>query len=199
MNEAQVSFRKYKDVAEMSKTISLDFRVREACEAIQALMGLPENDFYKLGLTRTGKVLDEYLTFREAGVQQNDLLILIPGQKIQEWKAQYSSNFKSNGSALKSENSKEASTKENAYKLYLNVSESSEKALEYFVSLNEFYENHPENFFGDCDSKEKKKFEDFLRNSLGKVSDTKINRILKVWCEEISQGYRITELSPNQL
>ena len=59
------------------KDILLDSQLDESRQAVQMLLGLPENAPYRLLLERTGKILRDNLTFRESGVISGDKIILI--------------------------------------------------------------------------------------------------------------------------
>lgn len=58
--------------------VSPDSNLGESREAVQTLFSLPENPPYKLVLERTEEELKDNLTFEEAGIQDNDQLILSP-------------------------------------------------------------------------------------------------------------------------
>lgn len=193
MDEVQVRFQKYKDLTELPKTVSLDFRLGEARDAVQILLGLPENESYRLGLVRTGKLLGEQLTFREAGIQQNDQIILIAGEELPDWEAQVLSRLQSIYSQPSSQDA-ESTSRGNTYKLLLTISSDCNRTWEYSITLDDFYENYPEQFFTDFDGQERQKFESFLQQVLQGIPNSKINKILRTWCEEIAQGYRNTPL-----
>jgi hypothetical protein len=71
-----VIFKKSDSTAEQTIDVSPDSKLGESREAAQMLLGLPENPPCKLVLERTDKELKDNLTFEEAGIQDNDKLIL---------------------------------------------------------------------------------------------------------------------------
>ncbi|NES69862.1 MAG: hypothetical protein F6K24_33940 [Okeania sp. SIO2D1] len=74
----KVIFTKSDGTAEKTIDVSPNSKLGEDREEVQMLLGLPVNSPYKLILERTGKKLRDSLTFKEAGIQDNDRLILFP-------------------------------------------------------------------------------------------------------------------------
>lgn len=82
MSNIRITFCRYNGDREKTSNVSLGSKLGENRKAVQMLLGLPENPPYKLMLERTGKELDDSLTFEEAGIQDNDRLILYsPGEQ----------------------------------------------------------------------------------------------------------------------
>lgn len=75
-----VTFQRHDGIAERTEDISLDLKLSECREAVQALLLLSEKLSCKLVLEGkgTGGLLRENATFREAGIQQNDKIKLFP-------------------------------------------------------------------------------------------------------------------------
>lgn len=73
-----VIFTRSDGTAEKAIDVSPDSKLGEDREEVQMLLGLPVNPPYKLVLKRTEEELEDNLTFEEAGIQNNDKLILSP-------------------------------------------------------------------------------------------------------------------------
>ena len=71
-----VIFKRSDNTAEKPIDVSPNSKLSESREAAQMLLGLPENPPCKLVLERTDKELEDNLTFEEAGIKDNDKLIL---------------------------------------------------------------------------------------------------------------------------
>ncbi|NES69861.1 MAG: hypothetical protein F6K24_33935, partial [Okeania sp. SIO2D1] len=74
----EVIFTRSDETAERTIDVSSDSKLGESREEVQMLLGLPVNPPYKLVLERTDEELEDNLTFEEAGIQENDKLILSP-------------------------------------------------------------------------------------------------------------------------
>lgn len=80
MEQITVIFQKYDDSGDQSLSILLDDKLGEYREAVQTLLGLSDTIKYQFVLIRAGseKELSDNQTFREAGIKQNDKLLLYP-------------------------------------------------------------------------------------------------------------------------
>jgi hypothetical protein len=191
MSEIQVRFQKYKNLSELSNWVPLDMRLGDARDAIQTLLGLPDNSIYRLGLVRTSTVLNEQLSFQEADIESNDHIVLIAPEELQEWQSQsvYQGTLKKNSNK---------SVEGNNYKLILSTKENLEDTWEYFINLKICYEDDPHDFFNKDNQKERDQFDNALSRYLHReLRPKELEKILKTWCDEILQGYRITSIKIN--
>ncbi|MDZ8023294.1 MAG: pentapeptide repeat-containing protein [Nostoc sp. DedQUE01] len=78
MLEIIVILKRYDGIAERKENISLKVKLSEVREAAQTLLGLPEKPPCRLVLYRTSSTLEDDCTLEEAGIQQNDRIILYP-------------------------------------------------------------------------------------------------------------------------
>ena len=72
----QVTFKRQNSDEEEIQEISPDLKLGEIRQAVQTLFGFPEHQPCQLILQRTNKPLDDSLTFQQAGIQNNDKLLL---------------------------------------------------------------------------------------------------------------------------
>lgn len=191
--EFTLTFQSYDQERERSLVIPADAIVGEACEYLRSLLGLPSSTAYYLGMVRTGTILDSSFAFAEAGIQQNDRLIIIPSNLSQEWKNKYPSHaILSEVEQKKEQEQTPEETNANGaeYQLLLSI-HGSKELVQYSVKLEEVYEDAPLTFFEIPEGKEYQKFKSFLQKRLQKeVSDTDLSRVLREWCKDIMQGYR---------
>jgi hypothetical protein len=185
MSEIIVTFQTADGEAEKTLAdISLDTSLDEARQAILIFLRLPENSHYRLILRRTGEVLRENLTFREAGIKSNDTIVLANNS--------YSSGF----TPLKLEPLASAKALSLVtYILQLTIPSDGHQTdtCEYPIELTEFYEDNPQRFFSDANSQEKQKFITQLQEKVPRqIESFEIDKILQQWCEDISLGYRTT-------
>jgi hypothetical protein len=192
MSAVQIRIKQYKELRELSKQVPLDMRLGEAREAMQTLLLLSENTFYYLGLARTGKILEEQLTFYEAGIEQNDQITLILPEELKDWNAEIAASVISQSFSQHSNHSSETG---NSYKLILTTSGNTANTWEYSINLREFYENEPSQFFNDENQKERKRLETSLSKLLAReIQSREIDKIVQEWCTDIAKGYRATTL-----
>ncbi|GGA09548.1 hypothetical protein [Okeania sp. KiyG1] len=92
----EVIFTKNDDTAEKIIDVSPDSKVGESREVVQMLLGLPESPPYKVVLERTSKKLRDNLTFKEAGIQDNDKLILFPLNTFETYQEGESDTYQDN-------------------------------------------------------------------------------------------------------
>lgn len=80
MEQITVIFQKHDDSGDQSLSILLDDKLGEYREAVQTLLGLSDTIKYQFVLSRAGSEteLSDNQTFREAGIKQNDKLVLYP-------------------------------------------------------------------------------------------------------------------------
>ena len=71
-----VTFQRSDNLVEKDIDILPTSRLGVSREVVQMLLELPSNVLYELKLERTGKYLEDNSTFEEAGVRENDRLIL---------------------------------------------------------------------------------------------------------------------------
>ena len=192
MSSVQIRIKKYKEIQELSKQVPIDMRLGEAREAMQTLLLLSENTFYHLGLTRTGKILEEQLTFYGAGIEQNDQINLILPEQLKDWDAEITASVISQSF---SQHSNHPSEDGNSYKLIVTLSGNIANSWEYCINLREFYENEPSQFFNDENQKEQKKLETSLNKLLSReIQQRELDKIVQEWCNDIAKGYRATTL-----
>jgi hypothetical protein len=191
MNEIQVRFQKYKDFSELSNQVPLDMRLGDARDAIQTLLGLPDNGIYRLGLVRNSTILNEQLSFQEANIEPNDHIILIAPEELQEWQSQFVYQGTLQKNSIKS-------VEGNDYKLIVSTKENLEDIWEYSVKLKPFYENNPHDFFNKENQQERIQFDKALSRYLHReLRPQELEKILKTCCAEILQGYRTTSIKIN--
>ncbi|MDZ8260412.1 hypothetical protein [Nostoc sp. ChiQUE01b] len=78
MKNITVTFQKHDGTAERTENISLDVKLSEFRKAAQILLRFPYGLPFVLILDRTKKELGNDGTFKDAGIQQNDKIILYP-------------------------------------------------------------------------------------------------------------------------
>jgi hypothetical protein len=192
MTEFLLNFQRQDSTLAKSLEISSDWKLSEYRVEIQMLLELPENLPCQFVLERTGEVLKDYLTFGQAGIQEGDKLILIPPEVPSQ------TSNSSPGSFTRVQEDKPKSPPASslvAYKLELIfVSDDQQtKTYEYFIDLDEDYENTPERFFSDYNQKERQKFEASLKEIAPReIKSSETDKILREWCAEIALGYRTT-------
>ncbi|RUS94652.1 hypothetical protein DSM106972_092890 [Dulcicalothrix desertica PCC 7102] len=193
MTEIVVTFQIEDGSAEKTlKDILLDSQLNESRQAVQMLLGLPENPPCRLFLERTNEILRDNLTFREAGVRSGDKIILIPS-------VQSAGNSNSHSGAF-SKVQLETATSAKAislvtYKLQLTVLSDNQQTeiYDYPIELTEFYEDNPQRFFSDSNARERQSFINALQEIASReVKAFEIDKILRDWCDDISLGYRNT-------
>lgn len=74
----KVIFKTLDNLIEKKVDISLTSTIGETRNAIQMLLGLSENEPFKLLLEKTNSILSDELTFQEINIQPNDKLIIVP-------------------------------------------------------------------------------------------------------------------------
>ena len=90
----KVIFTRSDGTAEKAIDVSPDSKLGEDREEVQMLLGLPVNPPYKLVLERTSKKLRDNLTFKEAGIQDNDKLILFPLNALDTYQEDENDTYK---------------------------------------------------------------------------------------------------------
>jgi hypothetical protein len=185
MTEIIVTFQTADGKAEKTLTdISLDTLLDEARLAMPIFLGLPENLSYRFILQRTGETLRDNLTFREAGIRSNDIIIL-------------ANNSRSGGFTSVEQESPSISKALFlvTYNLQLIIPSDGHQTdiYDYPIELTEFYEDNPQRFFSDANSQEKQNFVTQIQEKVPRQIQTfEIDKILQQWCEDISLGYRTT-------
>jgi hypothetical protein len=187
MSEIIVTFQTADGEAEKTLAdISLDTSLDEARQAILIFLRLQEDSLYRLVLKRTGEILRENLTFREAGINSNDTIILADN------------SFSSGFAPLKLEPLASAKALSLVkYNLQLTIPSDGHQTdtYDYPIELTEFYEDNPQRFFSDANSQEKQNFIIQLQEKVPKqIKSFEIDKILQQWCEDISLGYRFTSI-----
>jgi hypothetical protein len=185
MSEITVTFQTADGKAEKTLTdISLDISLNEARPAILIFLQLPENSPCRFILGRTGEILRENLTFREADIKSSDTIILADNS--------YSGGF----APLKLEPLASAKALSLVkYKLQLTIPSDGHQTdtYDYPIELTEFYEDNPQRFFSDANLQEKQNFIAQLQEKVPRqIESFEIDKILHQWCEDISLGYRTT-------
>lgn len=195
MTEIVVTFQTEDGSAEKNlNDVLLDSTLRDAREAVQMLLRLPENPPCRLVLERTGEILRDNLTFREAGIKQGDKLILVPSVLSENNSRSHSGGF----SRVKPETS--TSTKTSSlvtYKLQLTILSDGQQTdiYDYPIKLTEFYEDNPQRFFSDSNARERQNLVTALQKIVPREVQTfEIDKILRDWCDDISLGYRTTDV-----
>ena len=195
MSEVQVRFQEYKGIHAVSRPVKFDMPLDTAYTGILGWLGLPDNSTYRFGLVRTGEILKQYLTFREAGIEQNDEIILIPQEDSSAWESQALAQLNSNPAESKVKEKKSKFENSTIYKLVIVNPENLLLSWEYSIQLKDSDEDKPYKFFTQDNRLELEKFDNSLRKFLNReVSGLEIEKTLREWCNEISQGYRTTSL-----
>jgi hypothetical protein len=194
--ELKLTFQRYDGSLERVTVVLSDDFIGETAEILQLLLGLPSQPPCRLGISRSGKILENTSTFRSADIQQGDQLTLIPFNLAQDWEKEHSSRSNIAESLEKKEDTYQvksgiSSLKEgNEYQLVLKDRDDQE-VCRYSVKLGESHENNPLGFFEMPHGKEYQNFANFLQDEpLIEAQDSTVNKILKQWCIDISQGYR---------
>jgi hypothetical protein len=169
---------KFSSIPELNPELT----VREVLEAAKSFLDLADsNASYFLTLEKTNKPLDNSYSLQQAGLQNNDRLILIKYEATE-----YQSHWTKQESPQKLQHSTIQ------YTLNLTISETSEK-FQYSIKLAIEYENNPSKYFIKNNSEERYKFASSLKEATKKdFNQIVIDKILKFWCNEISIGYRET-------
>lgn len=188
MSEIKVIFESYDSNISKNKTVPLDLCLDDALQGAVMSLGL-QNASYRFGLVRTGEVLATHLTFEESKILPNDRLVLIPFDKTVDWTKNNSKSYEYVDLSATDKNASDGIP----YKLSLSTIGNNKKLKDHIIYLDEYYENHPNDFFSDFNNHEKTRFENFYRNFIeNEDTSYSINKILKIWCDDISQGYRLT-------
>lgn len=193
MTEIVVTFQTEDGKAEKAfKDILLDSQLDESRQAVQMLLGLPENLPCRLFLERTNEILRDNLTFREAGVRSGDKVILVSSVQSASNSSSHSGGF----SKVQLKTSTSVKTPSLVtYKLQLTVLSDGQQTgiYDYPVELTEFYEDNPQRFFSDSNARERQSFVNALQGIVPReVKTFEIDKILRDWCDDISLGYRNT-------
>jgi hypothetical protein len=195
--EFALVFQGYNQDQEETIIVSSKMSMKNTSESIREILGLPRNMLYRIGIQRNGKIIDDSLTFGDAGLQQNDRITLIPISLIEEWQSKHyvPSDATDSKNAVKAEPVSDSQTKTgNEYQILITTRKNKE-VCQYSVILNTTYENNPLNFFEIPDGQESQKFKEFIKKTLEKeLSDLALSKILRDWCKEISHGYRTFSL-----
>lgn len=195
MAEIIVTFQTEDGKAEKTlKDILLDSQLDESRQAVQMLLGLPENTPYRFVLERTGKILSDNLTFREAGVKQGDKIVLVSSALSANNSSSHSGSF------YRVQPETSTTTKPRSlitYKLQLTIISVGQQAetYDYPIELTENYEDDPQRFFSEFNARERKNFVTALQQIVSRELKTyEIDKILRDWCDDISLGYRTTSI-----
>lgn len=73
----KVTFRREDDRAKRSIDVSPESKIAEGCNVAQMLLGLPEDSNYQIILSSSNTKIKDWLSFKEAGVKENDELVLV--------------------------------------------------------------------------------------------------------------------------
>jgi hypothetical protein len=195
MTEIVVTFQTEDGSAEKTlNDVLLDSTLRDAREALQMFLRLPEKQPYQFVLERTDEKLKDNLTFREAGVKSGDKIVLV----FSVVSATISNSHSGSFSKVKLETSTSAKTPPLVtYKLQLTIPSDGQQTeiYDYCIDLPEFYEDNPQHFFSDSNAQEKQKFVIQLQEiAPRKLQSFEIEKILRDWCDDISLGYRTTTI-----
>ena len=192
MDDIRINFQTQEGKHKQTTIVPSDFPTGDARKAMQFLLGLPENSLCQLVSWRTRQVLEAHSTFQEAGVQENETLVLVPVDKLQEWLNQTSQQFIPN--SLSAPPFKKSPVL-HEYQLLLTIPGNSAQNWQYSVHLAERHENDPQSFFTDSNQRERLNFENALKKFLNReLHPSKLDKILRDWWTEIAQGYRSTSL-----
>ncbi|MDJ0902169.1 MAG: hypothetical protein QNJ55_25540 [Xenococcus sp. MO_188.B8] len=175
MEVIEITFCVEGRISVQKEKVALDMKLSDFREAAQTLLSLPDNLPCRLILERNQEELSHNATFRDAGIQQGDKLILIPPSRFNSIYPE---------SLVR-------------YTLQLSITSNGNKPknYEYAIELEEFYEDKPERFFSDANGKEYQKFKTALQKiELREFSQSEIDTILQEWCDDISLGYRDTTI-----
>jgi hypothetical protein len=171
VNIIQVKFRKSDDdnIKYHEAEVRLDDTVGYFRPSAEYALGLAEeHGRYQIVLEEKRKILKDGLTFREAGIKQDDMLIFVPPLKIQ-----YSLILKI----------AEGQAQPNPIDPPINF------------DLEESDEDNPDKFFLKGNGQKRKEFEEELRKRVPReIPSFEIDKILQDWCEDIALGYRNTEV-----
>lgn len=176
------------------KDISLDENISQLCKDVQTVLGLPENPPCRVLLKRTNKEINNGVTFKEAGIQSDDILILIspPSSKVRNPDSEVSRSQSSGKFELIENSEKFDSSSLVRYTLVLKIVGYINQTLEYPIDLEERHEDFPEQFFTE---EERQKIEKALQvQLLEELESFKIDKILRYWCDDIALGYRTTSV-----
>jgi len=190
MEQITVTFQRQDGGAERTQNILLDAKLVEFREGMQTLLGLPDKPPCRIVLGRTGEVLRDGITVRDAGIMQGDKLLLISTRIANTTTASSSS-----GAFSQPQNKFSYSPTESlvTYTLNLSILGKNNRIFDYSINLEEFHEDNPQQFFNQSNGKEKQKLADALQELLGReINSHEVKRIVGEWCEDIALGYRET-------
>jgi hypothetical protein len=180
--------------SEKTLPVSSDMKLGDFREAAQTLMSLPENLSWQLVLERNREVLQNELSFADAGVKHGDKLILVP-KNLRDFIDGKSS---SSGLSSRTQEEKKYETKfasQVMYNLQLIIPSDGYQTdtYDYWIELTEFHEDNPQRFFSDANSREKQNFITQLQQKVPRqIQSFEMDKVLQQWCEDISLGYRTT-------
>jgi hypothetical protein len=190
MDELQVSFQIYGDNSEKHMIVPYNLSLSEALDVAQFILGAPSGS-YQLFLGRTKEAVNPLATFQSSKIQPNEKLILVANDKLESWRSASSIQTEPVDMDYAPKPSKEGK----AYTLMLHISGNEVKQWTYSILLTTFYEDHPHQFFMDNNSQEREKLEESLRKLITRpLKSLEVDKIIRLWCEDIEQGYQNTSL-----
>ncbi|NER52612.1 MAG: hypothetical protein F6J92_39435 [Symploca sp. SIO1A3] len=190
MEQITVTFQRQDGGAERTQNILLDAKLVTFREGMQTLLGLPDNPPCRIILERTGQELRDGLIVRDAGIREGDKLVLIPTRIANTTTASSSSGAFSQPQGQFSYSPTQSLV---TYTLNLSPLGQNNETFDYSISLAEFHEDNPQQFFNQSNGKEKQKLADALQELLGReVNSREVEWIVGEWCEDIALGYRET-------
>jgi hypothetical protein len=186
MDELQVSFQIYGDHFEKHMIVPYDLSFSVALDVAPFILGAPSGS-YQIFLGRTKEALNPLATFQSAKIQPNEKLILVAANKLESWKSALPIQTKPVDIDYSSTPSQEGKP----YTLMLDISGNEVQQWRYSILLTRFYEDHPQQFFTDNNSQERKKLEESLRQLITRpLKSLEVDKIIRLWCEDIEQGYQ---------
>jgi len=185
MDDLQVSFQIYGDDIEKHKIVPYDLSFGEALEEAQFILGAP-NGSYQLFLGRNKEALNPLATFQSSKIRPNEKLVLVAHNQLESWR----NILPIQTHSVEVNTSADPAPKGKLYALFLTLSGGEVQQWKYSILLTRFYEEHPHQFFTDDDDREHEKLKESLSQAIPRpVKTFEVDRIIRLWCEDIAQGY----------
>lgn len=177
--------------------VALDSEVSNFRLNAQTLVGF-DDQMCKLILHRTGLPLVDSLRFEETALSSGDILTVVPFVSPPVFDSV--ADRAVNSHSVTQPSSRDRTVEQInpllvSYRLIPLINGMQPGSASYVIQLQPAYENKPVQFFRDYGGQEQKQLEVFLAQQLKRnVSIEEMDRVIQIWCEDISVGYQETKI-----
>jgi hypothetical protein len=195
LKNIDITLRRQDIVREYSFSLPPDIKILDFRLNAQTLVGFDDEDC-RLVLERTGQELSDSSLVQDTVIQPGDVLIVLPPVRcrIPTTSINSGNSHLSQSSYRKVDGYiKKAVLNTVSYRLILTINGVEKSVWEHSIELLSHHENTPIEFFEEFNSREHQKLEEFLAAALERSPTVfELNKITKIWCEDIKLGYRET-------